>query len=303
MRKGRWYHILGAVLTLAIVVMGVWRFNLGLFDKLKNILAASKTNPAFQSFNISEPDLIFIIAFLLIGFWAFQTAYSFFIDHSPKAVYATAITGVLIVISSIGFWLFLENKYGNAVTIVGIGLATLGWLHQSNATRIANRKQHTLNILMEMRQCDIVIKQQQAVNKKIPHGKPLSKEEAFDLEKEYRSGEKYIWISPPLSWSLSYLLNYYEFISAGVIHGDIDNDFLSNTHKSAIVGLYNRAFHFIRLQWTLEKLEDGKKIFTAENLPKASTTRLLDAPLNKESPYFMLYHLVEIKWKKRPTRE
>jgi Domain of unknown function (DUF4760) len=109
------------------------------------------------------------------------------------------------------------------VALFGIFFATLGWIWSLKRARSLSRKQHTFNALLQSR----FNAQFQA---------------AHAVVRLYIKGEKTTDLlsnkNKTLHAQLTFILNHYEFLSAGVRNGDISEQLLRDSQRGVIVSLY-----------------------------------------------------------------
>ena len=155
--------------------------------------------------------------------------------------YGLGIFVVLAFVGSLCYFIWDDTKKAPLATLAGAVLATLGWItsamlavrnHQlaSKAGANATRKQHTLNILLQMRQNPEFIRHRQNIYSKYPEGKKLTAADIDAISKEF--AEEYDYnptMSPRISESLRYITNYYEFLCAALHEGDLDETLLKKS--------------------------------------------------------------------------
>ena len=190
------------------------------------------------------------------------------------AVLAGGIVAFLKLISS-------GENTAPAVAILAAAAATIGWLMQRQAAIEISRKQHTLTILLQLRQSELFNKHRAKIFSKWPDVVSLSPESAAETYAERLSIDNYA-IDPntglqklPLIESIRYICNYYEFLAAAIYHGDIDDALL----KTSIGPLMAQTY------------------YKFENLIELTMTKTGRGTPTPSSAYFNLWWLIKRHWK------
>jgi len=122
------------------------------------------------------------------------------------------------------------------------GLATLGWLIAAANQRTLSRKQHTLNLLMQMRHAEVYNRHHSALSLLSPGATPIS-DDLLALMRNQRppanEGEK------AFLRAAVYVLNYWEFVCAALTVGDLDAELVRRTVRQHIVGYHSKFAAFI----------------------------------------------------------
>jgi hypothetical protein len=161
----------------------------------------------------------------------------------------TSLVVMLVVSGLTGFYLFYQNGtnggYPAAVAcLVGAG-ATIGWLVQRQVSEDLSRKQHTLNILLQLRSNEMFARHRINLFQVYPNREVIPES---DIVKIYDDGEKKdsYKLEPdgkqkfPLVESIRYIANYYEFLAAAVRHGDIDERLLRTSLEGIIKAAHKK---------------------------------------------------------------
>ncbi|WAC59459.1 DUF4760 domain-containing protein [Brevundimonas sp. SL130] len=122
------------------------------------------------------------------------------------------------------------------------GLATLGWLIAASNQRTLSRKQHTLNLLMQMRHAEAYNRHHSALSLLSPGATPISAELLAlmrDQRQPANEGEK------AFRTAAVYILNYWEFVCAALTVGDLDAELMRRTVRQHIVGYHSKFAAFI----------------------------------------------------------
>jgi len=121
--------------------------------------------------------------------------------------------------------------------LAAAGLATLGWLISAANQRNLSRKQHTLNLLMQMRHSEFYNKQLGAINAlsvgpspAAPHLIALLTRAAAPTNDEQTAFAR----------GAIYILNYWEFVCAAMVVGDLDPELVRRTVRQHIVGYHDK---------------------------------------------------------------
>lgn len=134
-------------------------------------------------------------------------------------------TQILIPIGIVATWLLagvglwhlaqthLSKPDSNPIALVGYSAALValaGWMIQAWISVRNSRKQHTMNVLLQTRLNPQFADHANRISKKFPAGAPITYKEITKPENEAEYD------------SVRWVLNYYEFIAAGISHGDLD---------------------------------------------------------------------------------
>ena len=131
--------------------------------------------------------------------------------------------------------------------------ASLGWYVHYQYSSKAHRTNNAFALVMEMRRSSEFLKRAELVAKHFP----ASEAEISDDYRAYfpTDSRKRIYATEPLDevalekaeavMALKYLLNYYEFIGAGIHAKDLDEELLMDTVGDIVVGCVRRSRKFI----------------------------------------------------------
>ncbi|WP_157179897.1 DUF4760 domain-containing protein [Rhizobium sp. CCGE 510] len=117
--------------------------------------------------------------------------------------------------------------------------ATFGWLYTAYENRNNNRKAHTLNILLQMRNSAEYNKHREIILK---HFSPQTKIDTSLIAQTQKS------VTDPainLRWSVVYLANYIEFICVGYVTRDLDEGLLIKSFRSIIINFWDSFEPFL----------------------------------------------------------
>jgi hypothetical protein len=137
--------------------------------------------------------------------------------------------------------------HANATALVGTvaaWAATTGWLIQRHTNRVLARKQHTMNMLMNMRNSELLNNNRVNIRSRYAINVPLTIEQVREFDAEYLGTEKFDFggnsrrATFPPGDSVIYYLNYLEAMAVSVLDGDLDEEMirtpLEPTFKSAV---------------------------------------------------------------------
>lgn len=138
-----------------------------------------------------------------------------------------------------------NNKTGMAV-LMGALFATAGWTFTTYMGAKNAIKAHTMNILIQMRTSTELNKHRANIQKRFGYSTKISREELSKMIAErdkpasgYENGET------PVGESIRYVVNFFEFMSAGVHLEDLDEDLIRETMRSIFINFYNFSEDYI----------------------------------------------------------
>lgn len=123
--------------------------------------------------------------------------------------------------------------FGVVVTLLTVAVTV-------SATRDENRKRSTQQILLDSRLSEYFQERLDLAEKHFPKGKKASLSLFNAFQKSSIAEEK------EAAEALRRVLNYYEFIAAGVEHGNLDKDMLKETVRAMLCGLVYDTRDIIR---------------------------------------------------------
>jgi hypothetical protein len=144
----------------------------------------------------------------------------------------------------------------NWVVLAGVEAAVWGWVVTSYMTLRNSIKQHTINTLLQSRISATYMEHANCINKEFFPPTTLTYDQ---VPLEYFFDEKNF----PTIKSVAYLLNYFEFLSAAIRHGDLDEKMLRSTLGGILGRFYERMMLFIKHQ---RGEEEGKKVANPRQL-------------------------------------
>ncbi|UYN96092.1 MAG: DUF4760 domain-containing protein [Enhydrobacter sp.] len=183
--------------------------------------------------------------------------------HSTKAAnthvenYVTAVLFTILV----GILLLDYTKEAGPIgqaTIYAAMMATIGWLtsaflsvrnqiEQNRILRDLSRKQHTLNVLLQMRESAEFNKHRYAYAKAFPRNSSIAPDHLYHLKQEAENNGQNSFDDPHPYDALRYLANYFEFLAVALRANDLDESLLKKSLRGVMVNFHSRANAFIKL--------------------------------------------------------
>jgi len=126
----------------------------------------------------------------------------------------------------------------NWLFLIGVVSAITGWIVSSYITLRNSIKQHTINTLLQSRLSATYMTEAKLINKTffnpgMPET-PVDINGILDPEKfEERA-------------AVDYIMNYFEFLAAGIRHGDLDKKVLRHTMKGMLIRYYEKMQPYIK---------------------------------------------------------
>lgn len=118
--------------------------------------------------------------------------------------------------------IFFNDKF---ITFLGITTAIVGWLYTVRAQNITNMRNHSINTIMNSRLSEYYNQQIRQIDKIVKDKITFS----------YNDYEK---LTPEEQASITYLLNYYEFIAIGIRYNEFDEEIAKKMMCSQILKTY-----------------------------------------------------------------
>lgn len=145
-------------------------------------------------------------------------------------------------------WLFdfiSQMEAHEYIWLLGILLATIGWIATVTTTRYLSRRQHTINVLLQHRFNDYFHKHLSTVTAHFPVGTIISKSDAEAL---FSSVKKKANNDPlrEVYESIVPILNYYEFLAVGITRGDLNENVMRDFYKSMVCNFCEKTHEFIK---------------------------------------------------------
>ncbi|NOX43761.1 MAG: DUF4760 domain-containing protein [Gammaproteobacteria bacterium] len=162
---------------------------------------------------------------------------------------------VVVFISIIMFLIADDVTLTPVIIFFSMLVALTGWLVAAGVSLYNSTKQHTINILLQSRLSDTFKGYREKTAKSYPENPKLICVPQKDID-EYLSGDLGKDKTESLD-AMKYLLNYYEFIAAGILSGDLDETLLKTCLRGIILNNCKRAELFIKMARELKK--DGEE--------------------------------------------
>lgn len=165
------------------------------------------------------------------------------------------------------------DKYQTSLTVLisSIFLGT-GWWIQATINSAASRKSHTINTVMNQRHSKTFFEKLDNVYKHFGIDKVINEEIASQyVHESKRTGPT---VRPEIMNACrdaTYILNFYEFISAGVNNGDFDEKLIKECFMVPMASFERRAFYII----ACSQKQAGKEVYSnmIELIDKWSTDK------------------------------
>jgi hypothetical protein len=138
-----------------------------------------------------------------------------------------------------------ESRFSayNVGVLTGILSAIIGWLTNAWLSFRNSKKQHTINLLFQSRLNSDLFSRHQA---RLSYIYPPDSEYPIDWEEFDRISKSADSETRSTADSLRYMLNYYEFIAAGVKHGDLDIELLDDTIRDNLLYIHGLCAPLIK---------------------------------------------------------
>lgn len=172
---------------------------------------------------------------------------------------ATVIAVVMLIAAAACaaylFWAWDHSNPSPIAAIIAAALAAVGWLTTQELTRTLQKKRHTMEILIKIRESVVFDRHRLRILKHYPPWSNVSDEEVEPLLKESQDASLYDDKSgeEPLYNSIAFVANYYEFLASGVRQGDLDFDLLNETYGSIILRFYEKCRPLLRHKQQLDQ--------------------------------------------------
>ena len=168
------------------------------------------------------------------------------------------LVGAALIFGFMGITVFCGGKFAwplvmdgtwhdNATALVatlGAWAATTGWLIQRHTNHVLARKQHTMNMLMNMRNSELLNSNRIKIRSRYSIKLPLTVAQVHEFEAEYLGTASFGFDEAtrrpisPTGDSVIFYLNYLEAIAVSLLDGDLDEQMirtpLEPTFKSAV---------------------------------------------------------------------
>lgn len=238
-----WVYLMAAV---AIVAWGIERaIRSRVFDVLKALPTADQLFLSSLGF----------LSLLILLIWNQRRPGP---DRSKRET-AALIVGVALLGLIGAFLVYEATNKTPVVATIAIAAATVGWMIQRQTAIENSRKQHTLNILLQMRQNELWNRHRTNLFAHFPYGTAISESDVSELLAARTEKENYKLLPDgkqvfPVIESIYFICNYNEFLASAVRQGDIDSELLRQSLEGVIKGLYVKCEPILEAEMKL----DGK---------------------------------------------
>lgn len=145
------------------------------------------------------------------------------------------------------------------IAFVTVLTGILGWVIHAQLTNRVHRKTHTLNLLMQSRTSVEYQDHIRNINRAFPKSKKVTAE---DIEAHLDHEDQFIQskideltsIKAKGLSSIRYILNYYEFLAAGITKDDLDEDLLYECLSGIILTMHDMSAEFIESRQKKQKM-------------------------------------------------
>jgi hypothetical protein len=180
--------------------------------------------------------------------------------------YADSLAGLFLVLLAVAPVLIVytgASDQGRAVAIVvGVVLATAGWIvnsyislrnhdKQAEHTRNLQRKQHSMNVLLQTRQNPIFNDHRLKLIKAYPPGTDIPLADKEHVLNDPGAGDPNAMggaNGQSVSDHVYYIANHYEFIAAAIRQGDMDEELFKQTLRGIMVNFHKKTREYIRVE-------------------------------------------------------
>jgi hypothetical protein len=190
----------------------------------------------------------------------------------------------LVLGTALAYWVYNPVNPTATVATAAAVLGTIGWLVQRDSSMYLNRKQHTLNILLQTRQSEAFNKHRTNTLARYPHKVTIPATDipelmrAREIATSYGLGEGKETKFPVIE-SIIFMANFYEFLAASIRAKDLDENLLYDTLGDIAVSYYEKV----------------QPVIAHHQQPDGDGTPTTDI--------FTQYRWLYLRWKKRAADE
>jgi hypothetical protein len=187
--------------------------------------------------------------FILAAYVSAVSVVTVFIKQPERIhrINAVILIGMVAAIGGWAIWMFWSpSNLAPAAVTTAATLATIGWIAQRDAALFVSRKQHTMNILVQMRHSELFNRHRFNVfyhypgQIDIPPADVAGLFAARDIQANYgvdhTGKDKY-----PVIESIIFLANFYEFLAAAIDEGDLDEALLRKSIRGVAIRYYQKV--------------------------------------------------------------
>ena len=157
---------------------------------------------------------------------------------------------------------YVDKDLRTAYAIIGSAfLATVGWLFQHHYSLNNRRKEYTLAKIEEFRSNLPYMRHKYNILRYYPGREVLKEKELKELHRVFfdkssyipSDGAEIIISNLPVLLSMREILNFYEEISYGIRHGEMDEKTIKNTLSGIMVQFFRKSENLVKLWWRGDK--------------------------------------------------
>lgn len=162
-----------------------------------------------------------------------------------KIPLSALVAAAIIVGGILAYEVYDKNNTTPMVAMIGATMATIGWIALRENSIFLNRKQHTLNVLLQIRQSEAFNKHRTHILSHYPTGTNITAADLPELLKQRKDKTRYVIQDGketqfPVAESIQFVANFYEFLAAAVKQRDLDERLLYETLGDIIVAYYEK---------------------------------------------------------------
>jgi hypothetical protein len=192
-----------------------------------------------NSLDIADWIAVAFLPFLAVGIWyVTRLRKARALTPGETALLITIALTLTLIIYALKFY---DQSTFN-VLLVGY-LATVGWIYTNYNNTMHQHKAHTMNVLIQMRNSAEFQRHRLNLFASYPIGTKVKTEDITKLKAQRADKTSYDIASNkiPAMDSALYVLNYYEFISVGVLAGDLDESMIKETLGAIFVNFHDHV--------------------------------------------------------------
>lgn len=247
---------------IAIIAMVVYTLVVSFYLYSIDVASIIGELPTLGFLSIPYPIILAIVIIYML-----RRSYRRGIKDSDRSI--IIFMSITLIFVSAALSLYDPKNVSPVAILIGAYFATIGWIFTGYESRNNNKKAHTLNILLQMRNSPEFNKHREIYMDYINPGKSVS----YDLISEINDRLKLA--TPSLNGrpavdlirSVRYLCNYYEFICAGYLSGDLDEKLIIRTIRGTVVSFYDEVKQFIDDE---RRTKDGINYLIFQNIETCS---------------------------------
>lgn len=193
-------------------------------------------------------------------FWAFAYLLSFIgsftvllhMDPDKRALKVQTWIGVIFIVVFIAMilgWVGRSDSTPDSgmATLVGVFIVFmstgLGWLINTKNSHNKHKISHTFKVLLESRLSSTFQNKLNELQSQYPPSIELDKDDVNLFINDMKSLDDK---KKKAIYAAQYILDFYEFIAAGIFSGDLDDDFLYQNARGFVIGMWGKSSHLIR---------------------------------------------------------